>query len=218
MAPVPIELALSVVLGSSLALASRRSLADEPLWKTPALWALLALEAMLILPVGAYGLWRFPDWSLMYLVEPGLWGVSNVGWSLLAPGAGLGAFLGVRRLILRSRLFVGVLVLVAAAVVTALAVSFGRTQLMVVGTTEAFRADPTKLRSIVDSQLIYILPGATLAVFTGWGMTLWRLILLGYATREPVVQVSPSKPSVNRSGSKNIRRKTNGDEVSGASR
>jgi hypothetical protein len=200
MAPVPIDLALNAAIGASLALAARRSLADQPLWKTPALWALVALELTLVLPAGAYLLWRYPSWAFMYLVEPDFLGLPDPSWALLAPATAVAAFLGVRQLLLSSRLLAGVLVLLAAVVLTGLMVSFGRAQLQVLGTTVAFRNDPSQMRPLTESPLVFVLPTAIVAVAIGWGMTLWRLILLGLAHRDQsvVVEVSPSKPGKSR--------------------
>jgi hypothetical protein len=204
MAPVPIDLALSAAIGASLALASRRSLADLPLWRTPALWALVAIELTLVLPCGAYLLWRQPSWSFMYLVEPDFLGVPDVGWAWLAPAGGVGAFLGARWLILSSRFLGAVLLLVAAGVLAALMVSFGRTQLLVLGTTAAFRNDPSQMRPLTESPLLFVLPMAFLATLVSWGMTLWRLILLGLAHRDQksTAEGPPSKAPAGSGGAK----------------
>ena len=70
MATVPIDLALNVVVGSSVALAGHATADQYKVLRSPALWTLVMFEMLVFLPIGAYLLARFPAWSVMYLFEP----------------------------------------------------------------------------------------------------------------------------------------------------
>ena len=103
MATVPFDLAVNVAVGASFALASRLTLRHEALWRSVSLWALLGLQALVLVPVGAYVLWRFPEWSYMYLAEAGGFGIPDPAMALTyVPAAVLGWF-AVRLLIRRGK-------------------------------------------------------------------------------------------------------------------
>jgi len=215
MLPVPIDIALNAAVGAGVVIAAHASLRDHPLWRSPALWALVAIEAILVLPAGGYLLWRFPSWSLMYLLEPGALGLSDTAWAVLAPLAGIGTFLGTRRLVLAGHLWVGVLVLAAGVLLTVLAAYFGWALLFVVGTTEAFRKNPAEVPSIVDSELIFVLPPFLIAFFVSLGTIFWRLVLLGLVQKDRNTEAksSPSKPGARMSGTRKTKKKAADEEA-----
>ncbi|MBI5509563.1 MAG: hypothetical protein HY903_12495 [Deltaproteobacteria bacterium] len=202
-------MALNIAVGASIALAARLSLRDQPLWRASALWALVIVEGLVMLPTAVYLLWRFPAWSLMYVLEPGAAGLPTTLWAAMVPFAAFAAFLGVRRLLLTARLIAGAAVGVVGLVLVGLVVYHGRAQLLVVGTTEAFRTDPAQMRSIFDTPLLYLLPPMAVAGLLAWGMTLWRLVLLGFTRRAATIEVSPSQIQPLTGKGAGTRRKSN---------
>lgn len=196
MAPLPIALLLHATMGATFALAAGKALRERSFFRTPAFWALVVIQVTLVVPTTAYALWRFPAWSLMYLVTPGLFGLPDASLAVLVLAAAGGGFIVVRNLLAEGRTWVGFLLVVAGAFLAALAVSLGRAQLTVVGTTEAFRADPTTLRGIAASPLLFILPPTIVAVLVSWGMTLWRLVLWANASRDVEVAEGASRSKV----------------------
>ena len=57
-------------------------------------------------------------------------------------------------------------------------VAFGQQQLLGVGTTATFRANPDELTNVLHTPLAFILGAVGVGVTVGWGMSLWRLSLL----------------------------------------
>lgn len=192
---VPIDLGLNLAFGSSVVLACRSAIPHVGFVRAPSLWALLAFEAMIFFPVGAYLLWRFPDWSYMYLAESGTLGVPDWTVAAMYPIAAMLGF-GVTFVLIRKDktgpafAFCGGSLLLAAAVS-----GFGYRQLLGVGTTSAFRAG-SDLTPIFASPLAWILGAIGVAVIASWAVTLWRLYLFGRAWQlselDNVVSVSPS--------------------------
>ena len=175
-----IGFALCVALGASVALASRGILASEGLLRAPGLWALVAMQALVFVPVTAYVLHRFPDWSLLYLVDATQLGEPAVLASVF-PIAALGAFGGARKLLLKGRLPLVVLILAAALVIAALVIYIARGPLQVVGSRVIFQQGSGKLRPIVETTLVYLLAGGGVLILASWFMTVWRLALVSLA-------------------------------------
>ena len=178
---VPVLLALHVAVGASAVVAGRRKVLSGGALSCPVLWALLLFEVVLAFPVGAYLLWRYPDWSLMYLTETG--GLDVPDWTLATTYvlAALVAYFIARHILLKGQFWAGVgfcggFVLLAAAVG-----GFGVRQLTTVGNTAAFRAESPTLMPLGDTPLFYLLPVAAGALLVSWGITLWRLSRLGQA-------------------------------------
>lgn len=89
-ATVPIDIALNLMLGSWFAHEGRGSTAaGRGSWLESA----LAFELLVFLPIGAYLLAVYPDWSLMYLVDPSRLPAGAMAALLLAyPAALLAGF------------------------------------------------------------------------------------------------------------------------------
>lgn len=178
MATFALDLALQVALGGSLVLASQQTIAYETWWRSSALGALCVIEILLFMPVGAYVLWRYPEWSMMYLLESGELGTPKAWLVVSYPVVALGAFLSARALIVRGKRW-GALGVTALGFALAAAVAFfGQRQLLTVGTTEAFRASTSGLRPLLDTPLAWVLGGAVVAIGVAWMLALWRLWLL----------------------------------------
>lgn len=189
---VPIDLVLNVAVGSSIALASRGTLRSQTLWRTPALWALIAFELFVFVPVGAYLLWRFPEWSVMYLLDAGALPMPDHGLAALYLVVAFGAFVATRQLLIKKRIWAA-LGVVAASLSLSLAIAyFGRDSLLRVGSTQAFRSAPETMRDVVGTQLGFVVAGAAVAVTIGWAATLWRLILLSRAMRPHLSKEAPT--------------------------
>ena len=174
-----LDIALQVALGGSLVWASRHIIAYETWWRSAALGALCVINLLLFMPVGAYLMWRYPEWSLMYLAESGDLGTPDAWLVVFYPLVGIISVLVARTLIARGKKW-GALAITGAGLALAGAIAFlGQRQLLTVGTTEAFRADTSGLRPLFDTPLIWILGAATLVIGTAWLVALWRLRLLG---------------------------------------
>lgn len=189
---VPIDLVLNVTVGSSIALASRGTFGSQTLWRTPALWTLVVFELLVFVPVGAYSLWRFPEWSLMYLFDAGELPIPDYSLAALFPAAAVGGFLATRLLLIRKKLWPAAGLLVGSLAVTAAIAYLGRESLLHVGSTQAFRSAPETMRGIVGTQLGYLVAGAVVAVAIGWGTTLWRLVLVSRAMRPHLAKEAPT--------------------------
>lgn len=172
-----LDLSLSFALGASVVFFSRGSVAHEPVLRSSAFGAMLIIELLLFAPLGGYLLWRYPDWSYMYLAQAGDFGVSD-GWLCLAyPLVGAVGFFLARELVRRNQAW-GALVLALSALALALAILIlGQEQVLHVGTTEAFRAGTSGLRPLEETALAWVLAAGTLAIGGGWGFALWRLRL-----------------------------------------
>ena len=133
MVTLPIDLALSAAIGSTAAIASRSTAGEYSLLRSPALWALIAFELLVFVPVGAYLLWRFPAWSLMYVVEPSSLPMPPAYLTILYPVVAVGTYVGCRRLLTVGKLL-AVLGVLAGGVLLAAAIGFyGREQIEVIG-------------------------------------------------------------------------------------
>ncbi|MFC1611151.1 hypothetical protein ACFL6C_09340 [Myxococcota bacterium] len=191
MATVPIDLALNVAVGSSIALASQSTARDYRLLRSPALWALVAFEVLVFLPIGGYLLWEFPAWSLMYLVEPRSLPIPDISLALSYPVVAVAAYIGCRRLVAGGRVWPVLGIFLAGLALVASLVYLGQQQVLVVGSTDEFRNDPAKMREALDSPLSYLVGAACVAFVIGWVATVWRLFVLGRSVRS-TVEVEPT--------------------------
>jgi hypothetical protein len=209
MATVPIDLALNVVVGSSVALAGYATADQYKVLRSPALWTLVIFEMLVFLPIGVYLLARFPAWSIMYLFEPAALPIPAPYLAVLYPIVAIAVFVVCHRLIVRARTRVALAVLAAGFILSILVFMLGSEQLVVLGTTAEYRTDVTQMRATVDSPLAYVAWGAGVAVAVGWGATAWRLWLLGRAmgTRAVQTTVPDDRPPAKRKA-KRTRKKT----------
>lgn len=190
-----------------MALAGRKTL-SEKLWLSSCLWALIVYQLVVFVPVGAYLMWRFPDWSVMYLLD--VQDLPFSGQSLVAayPVVGFGGFVAARRLLHKGRTLSawglsGTAVLLAAGLLL-----FGRQELSVVGSTARFKMAPTALQPIAESSLALLLMAAGVGIMLGWFGTLSRLRLLGAASvhKRRISQPKPGIRTSPRAGTSKKRR------------
>jgi hypothetical protein len=177
------DIVLSLAIGASFMLACSHTAGEQSVLRSPALWTLLAFETLFFLPAGAYLLWRYPDWSFMYLFEPPLLGGRD--WTLagLYPASALAGFALARVFLARQRP-IGAVLLVAGSLLVAVAIaSFGHRQLFGVGTTAAFRADSSGLPPLGSTPLAWIQVALMVGMLVSWVMSLWRLHLYNRAWR-----------------------------------
>lgn len=177
---VPIDLALNLAMGSSFVLASRATIPAETLVRSTSLWALIFFELVVFLPVGAYLLWRYPEWSYMYLLEAGSFGFAD--WFLAGsyPVAGLVGWGVARVLVRRDREWVALGFCVACTLLGGAVIAFGFRQLLSVGTTATFRAGGT-MTALYDSPLAWVLAAVVIGIGAAWGVSVWRLVLFSRA-------------------------------------
>jgi hypothetical protein len=172
---------LNLAVGSSFALASRVTLPHERLLGSVSLWALLGLEVLVFVPVGAYLLWRFPEWSYMYLAEQGTLGVPDIAVAGSYVIAGLLGWAVVRAFVVRGRTVGGVGFGIACLVLAGAIAGFGYEQLTMVGSTAHFEAGHGAMMPLSASPLSWVLIEAGLGVGAAWGWSLWRILLYGRA-------------------------------------
>ncbi len=191
---VPFDVALNIAIGASLAWAGKDTQVEGRVWRSAALGALLALEALVFLPVGAYLLTRYPDWSMMYLVDvSGLPPTIRLTVLALYPIAAVSAFVAARRLLKQHRK-AGVAGLIALGIGLALAIAYvGQTALLSVGTAQTFAAGTA--RSLFETSLFYLLILGSAAVIASWGAALWRLRLVSAAAQRTEVETKQVGPS-----------------------
>ncbi|MBI3179478.1 MAG: hypothetical protein HYZ27_07430 [Deltaproteobacteria bacterium] len=205
---VPIDLSLNVAVGASVALASRAVIPQQRLLRSPALWSLVIMQALVFVPVGAYLLWRFPAWSLMYLMEPASLPVPDVALVVTYPIAAVASFVITWRLLSGERLAPAIAVLAGALVVTLLITYLGRDALLVVGSVAAYREGPDGMLSIFDSALVYLVAASGVAVTVSWANTLWRVVMLARSGRGSVQASAGSSLRVNTTRKSKTRKKS----------
>lgn len=180
---LPLDLGVAVAMGASVVLAARSMVLAEPIWRSAAWWALFVLQLVLVAPTGAFLRWRFPDWSLMYLLAPEDLPVATWSLGLMAPVVALLAFAVSRRMLARTGVgsVIGVLL---GAIGFAIAIGFfGREQLRSVGTVAAFQGGGEGMFPVWKTPLVYLGPAAVIGVGSTWAITLWRLRLLSRSYR-----------------------------------
>jgi len=177
---VPIDLALNLAAGSSFVIASRATIPAESLVRSTSLWALIFFELVVFTPVGAYLLWRYPEWSYMYLFEAGHFGFPD--WFLAASyfAAGLVGWAIARVLVRRGREWVALGFCVACYLLAGAVITLGFRQLLSVGTTATFRAGGT-MTALYESPLAWVLAAGVIGVGAAWAVSIWRLVLFGRA-------------------------------------
>lgn len=174
---LPLALASQVAVGSSFALISRHSDARQPWARSVGVWALLCLEAVVVMPATAYGLWRYPAWSMHYLWEP----TAAPGWALLCPLMAIAGLAAARACIARNRpawawgpFALGML----SALLIAL---LGGGRIGWVGTLAQFQAHSGDLLALGSSGAGYLMTVGLPVQGAAWVFTLWRLHLLDRA-------------------------------------
>lgn len=70
--PILLNLCMSLLLGSSIAMVARNSKAMQQHWLSWSSLALLAFEALCITPMATFAFRFYPDWSVLYLLDPEL--------------------------------------------------------------------------------------------------------------------------------------------------
>ena len=181
MATVPFDLALNLAVGASFALASRVTLPHERVLRSVSLWALLGLEALVFVPVGAYLLWRFPEWSYMYLAEAGTLPVPDVAVALSYAIAGVVGWTVVRMFVVRDRTLGAIGFGVGCLALAGAIAAFGVEQITMVGSTAQFQAGYGAMMPLGDSPLSWVLVQTGIGVTAAWGWSLWRIVLYGRA-------------------------------------
>lgn len=173
-----LDLAWQIVMGASLMLLSRNSVTQEPLYRSMPLWSVIALNAMVYMPGGAYLLWRFPDWSYMYIFEGGELGIPD--WWLVGayPVVAISAVVGVRTLLLKEHLLGALGVLGGGLSLIGAVVFLGQRQLFSVGTTRDFRAGTITMQPLLESSLFWVLlaifiPALSISIFAAWRLWLY---------------------------------------------
>ncbi|OGQ91141.1 MAG: hypothetical protein A2289_01060 [Deltaproteobacteria bacterium RIFOXYA12_FULL_58_15] len=192
MATVPFDLALSVGLGACVAVFGRSVAPEKTLLRSAGLWALVAFELMLFVPVGAFLLWRFPEWSWMYLLEADALPFPDFAVAAAYPAFAIASFILCRHLVSSGRFWLAVGVMIGGMAIAGLVGFFGWEQLSVSGTTEQFRADPGQMREVTESSLGYLLAASNVGIVVAWGAMLWRLLLLCRAAQLHPSAVSSS--------------------------
>ena len=169
----------SAMVGMSFALTTRTR-AAEPLWRSPVLWTLCLSQFLLWVPLGGYLLTRHPDWHLMYLAHSNE--LSMPAWSLALtyPLVAITAFTVARIFFERDVLVwlgLGILALLAALLTV-----LGGRQLSVLGSTDDF-LDGELLPRLWGSYFGMELLFTCIAFALLWGISFWRLRILGQTDR-----------------------------------
>ena len=68
--PILLNLCVNLLLGSSLAMVARKSKAMEQNWLSWSSLALLGFESLCVTPMATYAFRFYPDWSMLYLLDP----------------------------------------------------------------------------------------------------------------------------------------------------
>ena len=68
--PILMNLCINLLLGSSIAMVARNSAAMRENWLSWSSLALLTFEAICVTPMATYAFRFYPDWSMLYLLDP----------------------------------------------------------------------------------------------------------------------------------------------------
>lgn len=68
--PILMNLCINVLLGSSIAITARKSAAMKENWLSWSSLAMLTFEALCMTPMATYTFRFYPDWSMLYLLDP----------------------------------------------------------------------------------------------------------------------------------------------------
>jgi len=185
----PINVAISAAVGATWAWAGREPLSGEPWPRSAALWSLLVFELIVYLPAAGLMMVRFPDWSVMYLLEPAdLQTASAITGACNLLGALIAFFLA-RAFIRRRQAATALGVLACSLALGAAMGAFGYQRLANLGTTLAYHNDPDQLLFLLDSDAIYLLAPVAILTTLSWLLSLWRLRRYSLAwLRQPPVE------------------------------
>ena len=150
--PILLNLCMSLLLGSSIAMVARNSKAMQQNWLSWSSLALLAFEAICITPMATFAFRFYPDWSVLYLLDPELfprfpyW----VGWFsilviILNFITATGAYLITRYGILKESIAWMLSPMVIGASSLLLIVALFYKQIFFIGDYEAFLAGEAQL-------------------------------------------------------------------------
>ncbi|HUT51943.1 MAG TPA: hypothetical protein VM658_00995 [bacterium] len=145
---VPFDILLNFIIGMLAALAWREGLREhQSLAINRYLLGVVLFELFFFIPLGAYLYFFFPDWSLMYFVNPAALAESTReavgGLALLAYMAAIvGGFLLAADLVRKDRDGTAMLILLIAAVALGVFSALTLARLMGVGTYAEFTALP----------------------------------------------------------------------------
>lgn len=179
----PINLAVSFTFGVSLALASRAHLSGQSTVRALGIWVTVIVQAFVVCPIGVYLLHNYPQWSLMYLVEPGALPLPVEAIAALYPLAALAGFLAARRLLLVNRLVVTLLLCLAGVAAIVAIFVLGPDRILQVGTPAAAGLSANMRRPLTQTPLVYLLSVALPVIFFSWGSAVWRLQVYARANR-----------------------------------
>ena len=68
--PILLNLCVNLLLGSGIAMVARNSKAMEQNWLSWSTLSLLAFESICITPMATFAFRFYPDWSMLYLLDP----------------------------------------------------------------------------------------------------------------------------------------------------
>ena len=68
--PILLNLSVNLLLGSGIAMVARKSEAMQRNWLSWSTLCLLAFESLCITPMATFAFRFYPDWSLLYLLDP----------------------------------------------------------------------------------------------------------------------------------------------------
>lgn len=177
-------------------MASRGAIASEHWLRSSGLWAIVLLEVFVFVPFGAFIGNRYPDWTVMYLLDARE--LSTASWAIglgLYPVLAIIAFFVARHFLRRAKVRVVWGTLAGAIVVLLGTVYLTRDALLSVGPYSAFLSKGPTLRPLVETQLAYLLALGSLALIASWGTSLWRVSLVSAATsRQPAKRSASKKP------------------------
>lgn len=184
---LPILLLLNAAVGASFALAGNTTLGKKGLVQTPAFWVLMLFELFVALPQGAYLLFLYADWSLMYVVDADHLIVRPVTFCLLYPLFGVLAFHATAEYVRKKVMFGAFALFVFWCVGVGAMLYVGMDRIMLVGSYASFKQNPALLEELMHSKLMYALFGLLGVWLFGWVAGLWRLWVLRRAAPKGAV-------------------------------
>lgn len=158
---------------------------------------MVLLELFVLVPFGAFVGNRYPDWSVMYLMDTRE--LSTASWAMglsLHPILAITAFFVCRRLLLKNKPKAVWGLLGGAALVLVVVAYLMQDAVLAVGPHSAFVSKGPTLRPLAETQLVYFVAVGAVALMLSWGMSLWRLRLVSTATeRRPTKRTAKRPPS-----------------------
>ncbi|MBN1962731.1 MAG: hypothetical protein JW841_17510 [Deltaproteobacteria bacterium] len=149
-----------------------------------AFWSLIALQLLVFLPVTAWILHNFADWSLLYLFDTSIFPQPAI-LSIMFLSLAIASFLLVRSLLIKNKKLPAIIITSAIVLIGGLSCWFLREPLLIVGSFTNYQ-HATNMRPLQNTSLFYLILGGAFVILFSWLATCWRLMVFSFAAKKTV--------------------------------